>query len=140
MTSSRQSPRRSATRQGFLAPRRHFPEQMLVRLTQLDYDRDMAFVALAPDESMAGVSRISCDPDHVTGEYALIVRSDLHGRGIGSTLMGILFDYARADGLTDLEGMILSENASMRDLVRRFGFEFSPEPDDPGVVMSRLSL
>ncbi len=124
----------------FLAPRRHFPEQMLLRLTQLDYDRDMAFVALAPDGSLAGVSRISCDPDHVTGEYALIVRSDLHGRGIGSTLMGILIDYARADGLTDLEGMILRENGSMRDLVRRFGFEFAQEPDDPGIVMSRLSL
>jgi acetyltransferase len=124
----------------FLAPRRHFPEQMLVRLTQLDYDRDMAFVALAPDGTLGGVSRISCDPDHTTGEYALLVRSDLHGRGIGTTLMRILIDYARADGLKALEGMILTENAAMRDLMRRFGFDFALEPDDPGVVMSRLSL
>ena len=124
----------------FLAPRRHFPEQMLVRLTQLDYDRDMAFVALAPDGTLAGVSRISCDPDHTTGEYALLVRSDLHGRGIGTTLMRILIDYARADGVRALEGMILSENAGMLDLMRRFGFDFTLEPEDPGVMMSRLSL
>jgi acetyltransferase len=124
----------------FLAPRRHFPEEMLLRLTQLDYDRDMAFVALAPDGTLAGVARISCDPDHTAGEYALLVRSDLHGRGIGSVLMQILIEYARADGLQRLEGMILSENAAMRALMRRFGFAFTAEPDDPGVVMSSLSL
>jgi acetyltransferase len=68
------------------------------------------------------------------------VRSDLHGRGIGSVLMRVLIEYARADGLQRLEGMILSENAAMRALMRRFGFAFTAEPDDPGVVMSRLSL
>jgi acetyltransferase len=54
--------------------------------------------------------------------------------------MQILIEYARADGLQFLEGMILSENAAMRDLMRRFGFAFAADPDDPGVVMSRLSL
>ena len=65
----------------FLAPRRSFPEEMALRLTQLDYDRDMAFVALTPDGELAGVSRLACDPDHAGGEYALLVRTDLQGRG-----------------------------------------------------------
>ena len=53
---------------------------MALRLTQLDYDREMAFVALTPDGELAGVARLACDPDHVSGEYATIVRSDLKGR------------------------------------------------------------
>jgi acetyltransferase len=127
-------------RMRFLAPRRSFPEEMALRLTQLDYDRDMAFVALAADGSLAGVARVACDPDHRVGEYALIVRSDLQGRGIGSALMAQLIDYARADGLQRLEGMILAENRGMQALVRRVGFRIEPMPDDPGVVMSRLDL
>jgi acetyltransferase len=124
----------------FLAPRRNFPDEFALRLTQLDYDRDMAFVAIAPDGALAGVSRVSCDPDHTRGEYALLVRSDLQGRGIGSALLGILIDYARVDGLERLEGMVLAENRGMLDLIKRFGFEVAFDPDDPGVVLSRLAL
>ena len=65
----------------FLAPRRNFPEEWRLRLTQLDYDREMAFVALTPEGELAGVARVACDPDHASGEYATIVRSDLKGRG-----------------------------------------------------------
>ena len=124
----------------FLAPRRNFPDEFALRLTQLDYDRDMAFVAIAPDGALAGVSRVSCDPDHTRGEYALLVRSDLQGRGIGSALLGILIDYARVDGLERLEGVVLAENRGMLDLIKRFGFEVAFDPDDPGVVLSRLAL
>ena len=124
----------------FLAPRRHFPAEMALRLTRLDYDREMAFVALAPDGSLAGVSRIACAPDHKAAEYALIVRSDLEGRGVGSTLMGQLIDYAKADGIERLEGMVLAGNGPMLDLVRRLGFSIGPVPEEPGVVMSRLEL
>ena len=100
----------------------------------------MAFVALTPDGALAGVSRISCDPDHRVGEYALIVRSDLQGRGIGSALMQILIDYARADGLERIEGIVLAENRGMLDLVRRLGFELAFDPEDPGLVTTRLAL
>jgi acetyltransferase len=124
----------------FLAPRKHFPEEWALRLTQLDYDRDMAFVALTPSGELAGAVRISCDPDHTSGEYALIVRSDLQGRGLGSALMALMLDYARADGLERLEGPILAENAHMLGLVRRFGFELEINPEDPGLLMSRLAL
>ena len=110
----------------FLAPRRNFPEEMALRLTQLDYDREMAFVALTPDGELAGVARLACDPDHVSGEYALIVRSDLKGRGLGRALMRMLIDYAAADGLRRLEGIVLAENRAMLGFVRSLGFDRRP--------------
>jgi len=127
-------------RMRFMASRRHFPEEMALRLTQLDYDRDMAFVALAPDGALAGVSRLSADPDREVAEYALVVRSDLGGRGIGSTLMRQLIGYARSEGIRRLEGMVLAENRAMRGLVTGLGFVIEPMAEEPGVVMSRLDL
>jgi acetyltransferase len=124
----------------FMAPRKHFPEELALRLTQLDYDREMAFVALAPDKSLAGVSRIAADPDHRVAEYALLVRSDLQGRGIGAALMRILIDYARADGIERLEGIVLTENHGMLGLIVRLGFTTTLDPEDPGVVNSWLDL
>lgn len=127
-------------RMRFMAPRRHFPEEMALRLSQLDYDRDMAFVALTPEGELGGVSRMSAAPDRESAEYALVVRSDLAGRGVGSTLMRQLIDYARAGGVRRLEGMVLAENRAMRALVTRLGFQIAPFPGEPGVVMSTLAL
>ena len=127
-------------RMRFLAPRRHFPRRWALRLTQLDYDREMAFVAIAPDGSLAGVSRMVCEPDHRAAEYALLVRSDLQGRGLGSALMRILIDYARADGVERLDGIVLAENRGMRRLVEGLGFAIAADPDDPGVVETTLAL
>ena len=124
----------------FLAVRVHFPEAFALRWTQLDYDREMAFVALTPEGELAGVSRVVAAPDHLSGEYSLLVRSDLQGRGIGAALMRILIDYARADGMERLEGMVLAENRGMQGLVGHLGFTFAPIPEDPGVVMSSLAL
>jgi acetyltransferase len=126
-------------RRRFLAAHARFPDELALRLTQLDYDREIAFVALTPDGALAGVSRLACAPDHRSAEYALIVRSDQQGRGLGSALMRLLIDYARADGLERLEGMVLADNREMLGLIRRLGFEVSPDPE-PGVVMSRLEL
>lgn len=127
-------------RMRFLAPRRHFPEEMAVRLTQLDYDREMAFLALTADGEMAGVSRIACDPDHRTAEYALLVRSDLQGLGLGHALMEQLIAYARADGLVQLEGNVLAENRGMRELIRSLGFEMRASPDEPELLDTTLKL
>lgn len=124
----------------FLAVRVHFPEEFALRWTQLDYDREMAFVALTPEGELAGVSRVVAAPDHLSGEYSLLVRSDLQGRGIGAALMRILIEYARADGMDRLEGMVLAENRAMQGLVGHLGFTIAPILDDPGVVMSTLFL
>ena len=124
----------------FLAPRRHFPDEMIVRLTQLDYDRDMAFVALTPGGELAGVARLSCDPDRTGGEYAVLVRSDMHGKGLGKALMRRLIEWARAEGVGSIESMILVENTGMQRLAGSLGFSLRPDPDDPGIIQSRLAL
>lgn len=126
-------------RRRFMAPRR-FSQAHDLRQTQLDYDREMAFVALTPEGALAGVSRLSCDPDRGMAEYALLVRSDLNGRGLGRALMGQLIDYARAEGIGRLEGMVLAGNKGMLGLIGKLGFSVEPDPDDGAVVISHLPL
>lgn len=125
----------------FLSPRKNFSDQMLKRLTQLDYDRDMAFVAL--DQStgaLAGVSRLSCDPDHTTAEYALLVRTDLQGHGLGWELLRQIVDYAKADRISRIEGIMLTENIRMLAMCREFGFSIAHHPSQAGLSLARLDL
>ncbi len=127
-------------RMRFLAPRRSFSQTHDLRQTQLDYDREMAFIAIAPSGEMAGVSRLSCDPDKRSAEYALLVRSDMNGRGLGRALLSILIEYARAEGLERLEGMVLDANRGMRRLITSLGFTIRPMLDEPEVTMTELIL
>lgn len=129
-----------AIRMRFLAPRRNFPEDMGLRLSQLDYDREMAFVAIAEDGSLAAVSRLSASPGREVAEYALVVRSDLAGRGLGTAILSHLIDYARAEGLHRLEGAVLRENRGMLGLITRLGFRVAPDPDDMELMATWLDL
>ncbi len=125
----------------FLGVRKQFPDTMLKRLTQLDYDREMAFVAVDADSgAAAGIGRIACDPDHEVAEYALLVRTDLQGQGLGWALLTRLIDYARADGMGRIEGIILSENERMLGMVRELGFVVRHHPDEAGVSLATLDL
>lgn len=124
----------------FLTPRRSITEDMALRLTQLDYGREMAFVALTETGELAGVARFSADPDHVSGEYATLVRSDLKGNGLGGALMRMLIDYAAADGLRRLDGIVLAENRSMLGFIRSLGFTARPDPEDPAILLTTLDL
>jgi acetyltransferase len=125
----------------FLSPRKSFPDQMLLRLTQLDYDREMAFVAIEEKTGeLAGIARLSADPDHKTAEYALLVRTDLQGHGLGWALLKQLIDYATADGLERIEGVILAENSKMLTMAREFGFAVKHHPTEPGLSLATLEL
>ncbi|TJW50845.1 MAG: bifunctional acetate--CoA ligase family protein/GNAT family N-acetyltransferase [Mesorhizobium sp.] len=125
----------------FLSPRKNLSDQMLKRLTQLDYDRDMAFVALeASTGALAGVSRLSCDPDHAVAEYALLVRTDLQGHGLGWELLRQIVDYAKADGVGRIEGIMLNENTKMLAMCREFGFSVGHHPSEPGLAEATLEL
>ena len=125
----------------FLAPRKGFSDEMLKRLTQLDYDRDIAFVALAEDSGkLAGVGRLSCDPDRTRGEYALLVRTDLQGHGIGWQLLQQILAYARAEKINRIEGIVLEENKAMLKMCREFGFTVAHHPDEPGAMLVALDL
>jgi acetyltransferase len=125
----------------FLAPRRHFPHEMLLRLTQLDYEREIAFVALRRDTGeLAGIVQLSSDPDRETAEYGLLVRTDLQGHGLGWALLLHAVDYAEAECLSRIEGFILTENTKMLAMCREFGFEVSSDPSEPGVSVATLTL
>jgi acetyltransferase len=125
----------------FLAPRKSFPDQMLKRLTQLDYDREIAFVALeAGTGALAGIGRLNADPDHEVAEYALLVRTDLQGHGLGWALLRQLIDYARSEGLKRIEGVILGDNSRMLSMCHDFGFEIERHPADASMRIARLDL
>ncbi|MCG5485493.1 MAG: bifunctional acetate--CoA ligase family protein/GNAT family N-acetyltransferase [Sinorhizobium meliloti] len=125
----------------FLSSRKHFQDQMFVRLTQIDYEREMAFVALDNERGeLAGIARLYADPDHEFAEYGLLVRTDLQGHGLGWALLSHLRDYAAADGLQRIEGLILRDNAKMLTMCREFGFSISSHPADATLRIATLAL
>jgi acetyltransferase len=102
------------------------PAAELAHLTQIDYDREMAFIAVAQGaggvEEILGVARACADPDNVAAEFAVLVRSDQKGHGLGRLLMEKLLRYCRKHGTQRLWGSVLTENAAMLRLSRSFGF------------------
>ena len=125
----------------FLAPRKEFSHKTNARFTQIDYARAMAFIALREDQQeIWGVARLAADPDYVSAEYAIIVRSDLKGRGLGWLLMHHLIRYAESEGLRDLHGDVLAANERMLQMCREFGFDIAVDPDDLSLRKVRLKL
>lgn len=119
-------------RMRFFTARPDRSHKFIARLTQIDYAREMAFVALSePEGELLGVSRLTADPDYVRAEYAVLVRSDLKGRGLGWALMQHLIAYAREEGLQQLFGEVLATNTTMLSMCRELGFRVEPVPDDP---------
>jgi acetyltransferase len=110
---------------------KEFTHVFLARLTQLDYAQAMAFIAFdeASGETL-GVVRIHSDAIHETGEYAILLKSDLKGRGLGWALMEMMIEYARSEGLKRVFGQILQENSVMLNMCRELGFEIKTDPDD----------
>jgi len=116
-------------------------QETIVRLSQLDYDRDIAFVALAvPGGELAGICRYAAEPDHERADFGVLVRSDLQGLGLGTVLMQQLLDYARADGIAVLEGTILRENLGMLKLAEELGFARVRTDELSEAVVVRLTL
>jgi acetyltransferase len=125
----------------FLAPRKEFSHKFVARFTQIDYARAMAFVALNREETeLYGIARLAADPDYTKGEYAIIVRSDLKGTGLGWMLMRNLIRYAEREGLQELTGDVLEQNTRMLEMCRALGFEVSADPEDLSLRKVRLKL
>lgn len=123
------------------APIKTLTHGFLARLTQIDYAREIAFVALNRSSGeLLGVVRYAADPDLMAGEYGVLVRSDLKGRGLGWRLMQHLIDYARAEGIAKLTGAVLVENTAMLRMCRELGFQIEYAASDPGVVAVTLNL
>jgi acetyltransferase len=127
----------------FVSRFHELPPSMLSRFTLIDYDREMALVAVvmersvSPDgtvlesEHIVGVSRYITNPDQTSCEFSLVVADEFSGKGIGSRLMESIIDVARDKGLAEIDGLVLANNPDMLKLVRRLGFTVKPFPEDP---------
>ncbi|KJC62228.1 hypothetical protein UP10_02445 [Bradyrhizobium sp. LTSPM299] len=120
---------------------REFSHQFIARMTELDYARAMAFIAIdeASNETL-GVVQLYTDATHETGEYAIVLRSDLKGRGLGWSLMQLIIEYAKSERLKRISGQILQENTVMLKMCRELGFEIKTDAEDCGLCDVTLTL
>ncbi|MBM3649933.1 MAG: GNAT family N-acetyltransferase, partial [Alphaproteobacteria bacterium] len=116
----------------FFGPLRELSHEMAARLTQIDYDREMAFLLLDGQE-LLGVGRLAADPGFEQAEFALIIASERQGQGYGTLLLQHVLGYAKRRGIKRVIGHVLRENHKMLALAQRLGFERqggrSGEPD-----------
>jgi acetyltransferase len=125
----------------FFAPMKEFSHEFIARLTQLDYARAMAFVAFdETSQDLIGVVRIHSDSIYESGEYAILLRSDLKGKGLGWALMQLLIEYARSEGLKTIAGDVLRDNTVMLEMCRGLGFEIKSDPHEHEVCNVKLTL
>ncbi|WP_299013240.1 bifunctional acetate--CoA ligase family protein/GNAT family N-acetyltransferase [uncultured Photobacterium sp.] len=121
--------------------------EAMANLTQIDYDREMAFVATQQitnekgenEEVIIGVCRALSDPDNIDAEFAILVRSDLKGVGLGSILMDKIIRYCKQRGLDRISGMTMPSNRGMVMLAQKIGFEIDVQMED-GIVEMLLPL
>ncbi|OGB30649.1 MAG: GNAT family N-acetyltransferase [Burkholderiales bacterium RIFCSPLOWO2_12_FULL_61_40] len=118
----------------FVSSIQELPATLLSRFTLIDYDREMALVAIIREPQtgadgettevnrVVGVSRYITNPDRTTCEFSLVVADDFKGKGLGSRLMLSIMDFAREKGLTEIEGLVLANNPTMLKLMRSLGF------------------
>ena len=128
-------------RRRFFAPVKDFGHQFIARFIHVDYVTAMAFIAL--DEvtgEMLGVARLHETADGHAGEYAILVRTDRKGHGLGWQLMHMIIAYAKSKSYRYIEGQVLRDNSPMLDMCRKLGFEISTDPDEPYICDVKLTL
>jgi acetyltransferase len=136
----------------FVSSMVELPPSLLARFTLIDYDREMALVAVVKErtaspegditerERIVGVSRYVTNPDQSSCEFALVVADDFNGKGLGSRLMESIMDVAREKGLSEIEGLVLANNAGMLKLMRGLGYSVKSYADDPDFKLVSHSL
>jgi acetyltransferase len=116
----------------------------IARFTQIDYDRDLALAALAPTpegEEFIGVVRYVREADLRRAEFAIVIRDDWQGKGLGSLLMQRLEEAAHSAGIGEIAGRVLSANRSMLALMRSRGYRLDTVPgESPALVMATYPL
>jgi acetyltransferase len=116
---------------------------MLARFTQIDYDREMALIAVVDvngRETEIGVARYITNPDARSCEFAIVVADNWQRQGIAHRLMQQLIETARSHALQIMEGEVLANNHEMLKLVTKLGFNISPSDGDPGMKHVVLDL
>lgn len=128
----------------FFQSRRELPKSEIARLTQIDYEREMAFVAVgrtpAGESETLGVVRAIADPDNVEAEFAIVVRSDLKTRGLGRLLLAKMVRYCRARGTQRLVALVLRENRAMIDLAQALGLRVDADRSDRDALHFVMAL
>lgn len=120
----------------FMNTMNELSETMLARFTQIDYDRELALVAVTEEngaETEVGVCRYAINPDGESCEFALVVGDAWQHKAVGHKLMGCLMDAARAKGLKTMEGEVLASNHNMLKLVATLGFTAATSAEDPAI-------
>ena len=125
----------------FFSAMRELSHEQMARLTQIDYEREMAFVAVrdATGETV-GVSRLVRDLNGTEGEFAVVVQPDMKGRGLARHLMERMMDWGRSQGVSAVVGQVLSDNQPMLAFVRHLGFVVRRTPGEEDVVEARFAL
>ena len=125
----------------FFAPMRQVSHELIDRLIHYDPANAMAFIAIAEDSGrMLGVVRLHDDPGGNSGEFAILLRSPLKGRGLGWLLMKHMIAHARQKGLAHIRGQVLAENSSMLTMCTELGFRITDDPSERGVRQVDLPL
>ncbi len=127
----------------FMYSLKELTPEMLARFTQIDYDREMALIAVLEDkqsESQIGVARYITNPDKVSCEFAIVVADNWRQHGIAGRLMGSLIDCARDRGLVVMEGFVLRDNREMIDFCRSMDFSVEEDPNDSHLVRVQKQL
>jgi acetyltransferase len=131
-------------RMRFFAPKPMLSHALAARITQIDYDRDMALVLAEPGTPgkahVYAVTSIAADPDGEKAEYAIMVRSDMANLGLGSLLTRRIIEYCRRRGLSEIFGEVLRENKPMLRICKDLDFCIQTSPDDSEVIDIRLAL
>ncbi len=124
----------------FFGPRSGFSQHQLAQFTQIDYAREMAFIASGKNDEGAeetyGVVRSWADPDNVSAEFAIIVDDSFRGEGLGSLLLQKMIDYTRRRGTLELMGTVLPDNRPMQRLAKRLGFSSRYSAEDEAMIVS----
>lgn len=125
----------------FFSAMKEVPHELAARLTHIDYGREMALVAQRTDtDEVLGVARYAAEPESREAEFAVLVRSDWKGHGVGSVLMQQLVEIARRRGVGVLSGLVLRANTKMLEFCRSLGFTITSIPDDLATVHALLVL
>ncbi len=125
----------------FFAPMREVNPELIDKLIHYDPDHAMAFIAIAETSGrMLGVVRLHDDPNGEGGEFAILVRSQLKGHGLGWLMMKHMIAYAQEKGLETVHGQVLAENATMLQMCAELGFHVAEDATERGVKVVTLPL
>jgi RimJ/RimL family protein N-acetyltransferase len=131
-------------RRRFFRPMKRLSHDLAARLTQIDYDREMALVLTGTAPSGAaelyGEVCIMADANQAQAEFAILLHRDMTGKGLGPLLLRRSIDYPRKRGIGEIYGEVLSDNHTMLKLCQAFGFSLTAVPHDPGVIRATLRL